>query len=256
MTPRDHEVFATFELEPLDLQGQRSWQLEQIWQTARRKANRIALGEPRWRVSVDPDVDTLLAQADIRDYSPDTYAYWGLAVDLTLLPDDGCRFRSAELSVAFDGSAAAGATPLVRRLRPDEVAEHEAVVSERSMTLKMSHEVPAVVGAEAGGTRTHREEVTRTLVRIGSFGSGTRAAGWRFRLTNAREIPLATTDLEALVIAPRHFRGDVVYSVVAEIEIRSPLDRWLTAAFAPQPDPKLACTQAFPPRDTAATSGT
>ena len=256
MTESDPEAFATFELEPLDLRGQRSWQMEQIWQTARKKANRIALGQPRWRASVNPDLDSLLAQADLRDYPPDTYAYWGLAVDITLLPDDGCRFRSAELSVAFDDRSAAEGAPLVRRLRPDEVAEHETVVSERGMTLKLSLDLPAVAGAEAGGTGTRRDEVTRTLVRIGSFGSGTHEAGWRFRLTNAREIPLATTDLEALVIAPRPFRGEVVYSVVAEIEIRSPLDRWLTSAFAPQRDPKLGCAQEFPPHDKGATSRT
>jgi hypothetical protein len=245
MTEDQGNSFATFELEPLDPRGYRSAQAEELWETARRKSNRIALGRPRWRRESSPSDDGLLLESDLLD-SPADATFWRLGLDLTLLPDEGCRFRSAQLAVTFEGSVN---LPQVRRLHPGEVAEEQLAVSDRSGTLKVSFKAPAVAGAELGGARGGRREVTQTLVRLASFGAGTGEAGWRFGMTNAREIPLNPTDLEALVISPVDFEGRVVYSVIAEIDVRSTIDRWLTAIFRPRDGQPLRSTEGFPPSD-------
>jgi hypothetical protein len=239
------DKFATFELEPLDPRSYRSAQAEEIWETARRKANRIAIGRPRWRLETSPSRDGLLLASDLRDQSTETSTFWVLGLDLTLLPDEGCRFRSAQLSVAFVGS---DEPPHVLRLRPGEIAEQQLAVGERSGMLQASLKAPLGIGTEIGISRGGREEVTQTLVRLASFGAGTQEAGWRLRMTNAREIPLNSTDLEALVVSPTSFEGQVVYSVIAEIEVRSALDRWLTAVFKPRDAQRLRSAEPFPPR--------
>ena len=245
MTRNEGDAFATFELEPLDPRGLRSAHAEEVWETARRKTNRIAIGRPRWRRETSPTTDGLLLASDLLDYSAESNAFWGLSLDLTLLPDEGCRFRSAQLSVAFEG---ADELPQLRRLRPGELAEQQLAVSERSGSLQAALNAPFGLGTEIGTSRGGREEVTQTLVRLASFGAGTHEAGWRLQMTNVREIPLNSTDLKALVISPTAFEGQVVYSVLAEIEVRSVLDRWLSAIFKASDQRPLRSAETFPPK--------
>ncbi|MGW3036702.1 hypothetical protein ACWDCB_36525 [Streptomyces sp. NPDC001178] len=252
--PGEEEPFATFELELLDRRENRSWRAEEIWRTARHKTNRIALGRPLWRTAAASDADLSLVPDDLRhqisDETGDTERLWVLGLDLTLLPDEGCRFLSAQLVLSFTGGEESGGNqPLIRRLRPDERHEQELVVRERSARLQASASLPSpvVLGTLGESGRTVRTETSRTLVHVSGFGAGTAEAGWRFRLTNAREIPLNTTGLEAFVIADRAFRGEILYSVVARIEIRSTWDRWLTAVFVPRDSGVLRHAQPFPP---------
>ncbi|MFI6492076.1 hypothetical protein [Streptomyces sp. NPDC050564] len=251
----DEVPFTTFELEPLDLGEKRSWRAEEVWRTARNKTNRIALGRPSWHTATSPDDPELsLVPEELRDAlrsaTRGDEQLWALGLDLTLLPDEGCRFVSAQLSLGFAGGEASdGALPLVRRLRPAELREQELHVQERTVGLEVSASAPVVnvVGGGANAGRTRRTETNRTLVYLSGFGAGTAEAGWRFRLTNAREIPLNATDLQAFVVADRGFRGQIVYSVVARIEIRSTVDRWLTAVFVPKESGTLRHRQDFPP---------
>jgi hypothetical protein len=250
----EEQPFATFELEPLDRRGDRSWRAEETWRTARQKTNRIALGRPLWRTTTESDADLSFLPEDLRDQMRDgirdTERLWALGLDLTLLPDDGCRFLSAQLALQFTGGETPdGELPLIHRLRPDERHEQELVVEERSKRLQASASLPSPValGSQREGGRTVRTETNRTLVHVSGFGAGTAEAGWRFRLTNAREIPLNTTGLEAFVIADSGFRGEIVYSVVARIEILSTWDRWLTTVFISKNGGALRHAQLFPP---------
>jgi hypothetical protein len=238
------ESFATFELELLDPRKYRSAQAEETWQTARRKSNRIALGRPRWRHETAPSSDGMLTASDLQHDSPDSANFWAVSLDLTLLPDNGCRFRSAQLSLTFEG---APEIPNVRRLRPTETSEQQAVTTKSSGALHVSVKGLPYTGAELGVDHTDTHEVTQTLVRLASFGASTHQAGWRLQLTNAREIPLNSTDLDALIVSPKGFTGQVVYSVIAEIEIRTIADRWLTAIFGPKRDQPLRSSEPFPP---------
>jgi hypothetical protein len=59
----------------------------------------------------------------------------------------------------------------------------------------------------------------------------TKQSGWRFRLTNSQEIPLSTTDLEALIVMPRNIRTTAQFRIVAAINVLSTFDKWFSWAF-------------------------
>ena len=94
--------------------------------------------------------------------------------------------------------------------------------------------------------RSRRTELTRALVRLAAFGTGTSTAGWRLRLTGANEIPMSTPGLRMQVSPGETVGGEITYAVVAQIEVLTPLDRWLTAVFTASPE-GLRCSQEFPP---------
>lgn len=79
--------------------------------------------------------------------------------------------------------------------------------------------------------RTQESRLTKTEVALESFGSGTPEAGWRLTVTSSREIPLTTDGLLAVLARARTHSGTVRLNVVAEIEIRTSSDRWLTWIF-------------------------
>jgi hypothetical protein len=109
--------------------------------------------------------------------------------------------------------------------------------------------------AFAGGRRTERRHEPR---RAGRGHADARTPGQlRRRHTRGRVAatddqrprdPANSTDLEALVVSPTGFEGQVVYSVIAEIEVRSVVDRWLTAIFKPADGQPLRSSELFPPR--------
>ncbi len=74
-------------------------------------------------------------------------------------------------------------------------------------------------------------EVSRIETSIEAFGINTAEAGWRLTLTNAREIPLDTTGLRSAIVTPSGGGAQVSVNAVAEIEVSTVGDRWLTWAF-------------------------
>lgn len=228
---------AEIALEPLDVERLRSWEATEAWETFRGKVNRISIGLPHWQLEsgYDRTGGGLAAPLD---------ATATMTVDLTLLPDVGCRFANAELAMRLEPADESG-DAIVVRLEPAELSDQAVVVREASGGVKASV-IPSVdVGLEL--SRSAHREVTRTLVRLAAFGAGTSEAGWRLTLTDARDIPLNTMDLTSTIAHPRGWRGTVRFSVVAQLQIRSHTDRWLTAAFGMRDTPQLACSQVFPP---------
>ena len=73
-------------------------------------------------------------------------------------------------------------------------------------------------------------------VHLESFGAQSSQGGWRLSMTEQREIPLDTRGLK-LIIA--HKKGEPVsmkLRAVAEIEVLSDIDKWLTWAFGVDKD--------------------
>jgi hypothetical protein len=239
------DQLATVELEPLDAGRLRDWRATEAIETFRGKVNRMSIGLPRWRLGAD-------ARTCIPDQTRDRFSALpgaaAMTLDLTLLPDTGCRFASAELALELDGAPSAGEA-VVAWLEPHELSDQAVVVRETSGALKASlgASLSPVVDAEVGRSGLARDEVTRMLVRLAAFGTGTPQAGWRLMLTDAREIPFNTTDLTALIAHPAGWTGSVRFSVLAQIQVRSLTDRWLTAAFGMRDLERLECSQAFPP---------
>jgi hypothetical protein len=150
---------------------------------------------------------------------------------------------NAELAVRLEPAPGCDQA-VVARLEPAELADQAVITREAGGGVKTSFGQVVDAGVELSGTR--REEVTRTLVRLAAFGSGTPQAGWRLTLTNARDIPLGTTDLTATIAYPPAWRGTVWFSVVAQLQVLSHTDRWLTAAFGMGDSARLKCSQPFP----------
>jgi len=220
------EPLADVELELLDQRSLRTWDADEVWETFRGKSNRISIGRPTWT------------------REPQRAA---MKLDLTLLPDLDCRFANAELALRLEAAAPTGQA-IVTRLEPDELGDEAVVVQETTGGLKASlGETVVPVGGELGRSTVRREQANRILVRLAAFGAGTHEAGWRLSMTNARDIPLNTTGLTATIAHPPQWSGTIWFSVVAQIQVRSRTDRWLTAAFGLGDRARLRCSQAFPP---------
>jgi hypothetical protein len=238
------QQLAEIELEPLDGERLRGWEATEAWETFRGKVNRISIGLPRWQLSGHTAHVTPGDRPGPADDQRGNGTSATMSLDLTLLPDLGCRFTNAELAVRLEPGAGCDQAVLAR-LEPTELADQAVVVREIGGGMKAS--LGQVIDAGVELSRTQRQEVTRTLVRVAAFGAGTSEAGWRLTLTDARDIPLNTMDLTTTIAHPPAWRGTVWFSVVAQIQVRSRTDRWLTAAFGMRDSARLRCSQPFPP---------
>ncbi|MBT2212582.1 hypothetical protein [Actinomadura sp. NEAU-AAG7] len=226
------------ELEPIDPGSLRSGEGTRVWETVRGRRNRISIARP---TLLDP-AERLDAETRARLerlHPPGAHALSALLLSLTLLPDSGCRFLSADLI-------------LTAQETPEEAVFAHLDPAERSSTVEvtkakaglggsLSDPLGAVVAVEMT-PRKQETRLTRTEVALESFGTGTPQAGWRLAVTSSREIPLTTDDLMAVLARPHAHPGTVGVNVVAEIEIRTPGDRWLTWAFKRRDPPSAART--------------
>lgn len=224
-------LLATVEMEPIDPTRLRATKGGDVWETVRGKRNRIGIGAPRCLLEEQPAEGGMLTADDLNEFHAEDHSFYRLNLALTLLPDEGCRFRKADFIIDF--SATVGDLPLILRLKPVACTSRKLVVDEENTHLKLSVHEPIlkVVGAGLDVARVRREEVEQVAVTLESFGVRTKQSGWRFQLTDSREIPLSSTDLEALIVVPRNTIATAQFRLVAAIDILSSMDKWLTWAF-------------------------
>jgi hypothetical protein len=199
----------------------------------------MAIGILRALRLVKQEDSTLIEASDLVAYPPDTYAYHELTLCLTLLPDRGCRFRSVDFVVDFERGARKSNWPRVLRMRPLSERSEKKVKAEMddSAELGIKAPPPSSVSLKLKGGEKRTEEFQRVLEHLAAFGIGTRQAGWRFELTESRDIPISSPELSMLIAGPTDLRPGAHLRVTAEIDILGPMDRWLTWAFkhkAPQ----------------------
>jgi hypothetical protein len=229
------------ELEPIDPTVLRSAEGTAVWETVRGKRNRITLGQPRW---LDPaaamDWETLAPLT--LAYPPAEFSLQLLQLSLTLLPDRDCRFRSADLVLTLD--AGDDRESCFAHLEPREETTTLVVRTERpGGHAKLSVMSAVEVGVDTGAEST---ESTQSEAAIEAFGTGSAEAGWRLSMTHGREIPLDTPELRALIArAPRH-EGQLAMAAVAEIDVLTQGDRWLTWAFK-RSQPSVDIVRPLPP---------
>jgi hypothetical protein len=214
------------DLEPIDPTLLRSTEGTGVWETVRGKRNRITIGPPRW---LDPAVAVeATTMARLRaEYPPGDYALQVLRLSLTLLPDRGCRFRSADLVLTLTDHIAVRSHFV--ELDPSEVITTLVITNERPKghaALKI-----ASLGEIGVDTGAHQTQVSRSEATIEAFGTGSPEAGWRLSMTRSREIPLDTPKLRATVARGTGHEGSLLINAVAEIEVLTAGDRWLTWAF-------------------------
>jgi hypothetical protein len=139
--------------------------------------------------------------------------------------------------------------PLILRLKPSEHISQKKVIIEDSVNAQLSVAEPSlkVFSAELGGKQVQHTEVERIMVALESFGVRTQQAGWRFRLTDSREIPLSCTGLEALIVVPQNTRSTAQFRIVAKIDVLSPFDKWLTWVFKRKESAEVKHSFEIPP---------
>lgn len=228
--PMNDGTFAIVELEPLSTATDRRAETG-FHETVLGKQNRISIGHPTVRKLEEPTSDGLLTGADLESFAAGVHDFWSVELSVTLLPDEGCRFSSADFLVALNPIDEN--LPIVRRLLPDREASRKTVRVERTRgaSAGVSDNVVQLLEVGASASRSRSEEWEGSSVHLESFGAGTREGGWRFTVTDGTEIPLNTTGLRLLCVLPRGARTVATLRLVAGIDIRSAVDRWVTVAF-------------------------
>ncbi len=214
------------DLEPIDPTLLRSAEGTGTWETVRGKRNRITIGQPRWLDPADAIEAATIARLRAA-YQPSDYALQLLQLSLTLLPDRSCRFRSADLVLTL--SARSAAQPNFVYLDPHEEITTLVITTDSPSGHVTLQPMPLVGGDISTGAR--HTEITRAEATIEAFGTGSPEAGWRLSMTHSREIPLDTPELRAMVARGADHQGSLLINAVAEIEVLTAGDRWLTWAF-------------------------
>jgi hypothetical protein len=213
------------------------------------KRNRIAIGLPRC-IREDPLASsTLLTAQDQLAYPATAHRFYRVAFDVTLHPDDGCQFVSADLVFILQPDRINKKLPLILHLNPQGQGTKMAVKIKSDDTAKMKLSPPMLkfLSAEVGGSSSLEVGYEKFEASLSAFGAGTREAGWRFETTEGAEIPLCTPALELLVVLPREFPAQARFRLAAKIKVRSPIDRWLTELFTR--DRPAEADYAFPDSD-------
>jgi hypothetical protein len=237
-----------FDLVPDDPAQYRSL-VEKDWVTIRGKHNRISIGNPTCESERHPSAAGLLSKQDLNDYQPENPDFYLLAFNLTLLPDVECRFKWVDVVLEMHPKQSGSKVPVFVRLAPTEEVTKKAlkVKSVESAKLSLKPE-PLSVGAEVKGEEGQEAAFERIDVRLASFGAGTQSAGWRFLLTDVRDIPLSSGDLQALVAIPAGGKVGIRFRVAAEIGVGPSVDRLFTRLFVREPRPEASADFEVPPR--------
>jgi hypothetical protein len=233
------QLFSTFDLEPIDPRRLRNTEGTSIWETMQGKRNRISIGYPKCSPETEVVDDGLVTAEDLQSYAPPEYAFYRLETALTLLPDTNCRFRSADFIIDLPANDMLPPTSQILRLRPSLRLTQKGIVREGKAVAKLEPaELPFLkIGGDFGGERTRREELTKITANLESFGTG----------TDSQEIPLTTTELEVLFLLPAETQTEIAFNVLAEIDVLTRLDQWLTWAFKRKSDPALSYSYTLPP---------
>ncbi|MBY3252591.1 hypothetical protein [Rhizobium laguerreae] len=219
---------------------------EKEWETARGRRNRIAIGDPSCVREERPDDNSLLLATDLENYGDADVEFWRISFSVTLLPDPGCRFRSVDTKLELMNED--GRLPLFVRLKPVEQSTTRAIKVTHGSNAKLGVAGPVlkILNAELGEKIDVETQVERADVILASFGNGTRSAGWRLRISEARDLPLDTGALNVLVAVPQGRTCALRFRVAAEIDIQMTVDRILTQLFVRESQPGASGDYQFP----------
>ena len=170
---------------------------DQTFETARGRRNRVAIGRPSWRLEDRHSKGSLSRPGDLEDFPPDAYALHRLELALTLMPDEGCRFRSADLILRTRDDPDEDGPPLVLRLDPERITTEKILEVTTTTSASIGAKPLAVLSADIERSRVRREELTAVEVGLEGFGERSAEAGWRFRITGRGEVPLTSLYGEA-----------------------------------------------------------
>jgi len=206
---------------------------ETDWVTLRGKHNRLAIGTPFCEKVQSVKARGLLTNEHLRAFPVAAHDFYQLSLSLTLVPDNACLFRSVDFVMELTSTENQNNLPLFARLEPREEISKQAVKLSSSDSAKVGITDTAfkLVTAELGSSSNVDNQFEKIQVNLASFGVNTRSGGWRYKLTQSKEIPLSSNDLKALIVVPKGEGGQIRFKVAAQIEIKTPVDSILTKLF-------------------------
>lgn len=221
---------------------------ETDWTTLRGKHNRIAIGSPLCEAVKSVTKGGLLTKENLHHFPLSDHEFYQLSLALTLVPDVECQFRSVDFLMDLAGIPGQKRLPVFARLEPQKEVSKEALKLSTTDSAKLGVKDNAfqLVTAELGGSKSVEKEFEKIHVELASFGTSTRSAGWRYKLTESKEIPLNSADLKALVIVPQGRGGKINFRVTAQIEVKTAIDRILTKLFLREPRAGTSADYEFP----------
>ena len=221
---------------------------ETDWVTLRGKHNRLAIGSPFCEKVQSAKGRGLLTNEHLRNFPLAAHDFYQLSLSLTLVPDSACLFRSVDFVMDLASNAGQNNLPVFARLEPRDEISKEAVRLSSGDSAKLGVKDTAfqLVTAELGSSHNVEKEFEKIQVHLASFGVNTRSGGWRYRLTQSKEIPLSSNDLKVLVVVPKGQGGQINFKVAAQIEIKTAVDRILTKLFLRQSPASASADYEFP----------
>jgi len=221
---------------------------ETDWTTLRGKHNRIAIGSPLCMPVKSVTKDGLLTKENLRHFPLSDHEFYHLSLALTLVPDVECQFRSVDFLMDLASIPGEMRLPVFARLEPREEVSKEALKlsSTDSAKLGVKDNAFQLVTGELGSSKSVEKEFEKIHVELASFGNNTRSAGWRYKLSDSKEIPLNSADLKALVIGPKGQGGKINFRVTARVEVKTAIDRILTKLFLREPRAGASADYEFP----------
>jgi hypothetical protein len=188
--------------------------------------------------------------AELKQRNREGYGFQRVRPTLTLLPDRGCVFIAAELSVELltssagvdaspaDGTAASRpARPIAYDVKPAEVLEELPYSLRSGNTYELGGEAGAGFGkllAKVTAENAVERNGVRVVRRMYGYGVNFSEVGWRLQATMDHELAGDVRDLEFVAQVPD---GEALvgrFHIAAEIAIHTSADRWLTASFGPR----------------------
>jgi hypothetical protein len=237
MSPEERKLLASIELVPSSPLRLRKGQEKVEWETIKGKINRVEIGIPRCIKEEQPTKEGMITLDDLNEFSSKKYSFYRLNPNFTLLPDEGCRFQKADFIIDIKNGDEGRVPPLILSLRPQEIIQPIKVVKDKEVSATSGISDPILKIANIGVNEKHsmRTEFMNIMVSLQSFGARTKEGGWRFKLTESREIPLTSDNIEALVVVPQNKQTTIKFLIDAKIDVLTSLDRWLTWAFKSGP---------------------
>ncbi|MFW9767511.1 MAG: hypothetical protein ACFFEM_01720, partial [Candidatus Thorarchaeota archaeon] len=160
MKGNNHPSFLSMEMVPIGLESKEQIEMETILG----KKNRIEIGYPRIIIEKTPSRTNLILKKHLDEFSIDKHLFCRLNLSLTLLPDLGCKFKTADFIIDVRESASGSPLPLFLRLNPSKKTTKKVVVVEKKERgVELSDPFFKILKADLKGDVVKKDQVEQMM---------------------------------------------------------------------------------------------